>query len=212
MKTYLLALVCVFLSSVASAQAHQNHPNHSTSPTSTAKFAQLFKQASQNQPPIGGPFTLTDINQNPVTEKSLLGKYHLLFFGFTTCPDVCPAAMQQMASIYQQLTPKQQKQTQVVLISIDPKTDTIAKLKSFVTSFNPSFTAWRGTKEQIDEMTRNYLAYYAIKAEGPDQYQINHSSYIYLMGPNGKYLTHFRSSDSEETILNGLKNTLKPIK
>ncbi|NBV54966.1 MAG: SCO family protein, partial [Proteobacteria bacterium] len=134
---------------------------------------------------------------------------HLMFFGFSECKTECPVAMQQITRAYNQLIPEEQKQLQVVFISVDPKNDTLPVLKKFITAFNPAFTAWRGEKPEVDAITRNYLAYYAIKTDGKQQYQVNHSSYIYLMGPQGTYLTHFRGSDADATLLETLKSILK---
>lgn len=172
--------------------------------------------AAAGAPEVGGTFSLTDDQGRPVTETSLVGSgYHLIFFGFTNCPDVCPGMLSTVAGIYEKLTPDQQAKVQMVFVSVDPDRDTKEKLHEYVTAFNPSFVGWTGTKAQIDEMTRNYLAYYAIRKEGKDptvtvsstetgaargEYMVDHSAILYLMGPDGKYVTHFRSSDSATSI------------
>ncbi len=172
-------------------------------------------------PDIGGAFSLTDDQGLPVTEKTLVGdKYHLIFFGFTNCPDVCPGMLSTVAGIYEKLTPEQQARVQMVFVSVDPDRDTKEKLHEYVTAFNPTFVGWTGTKAQIDGMTRNYLAYYAIRKDGKDptvtvsstgagmgggDYMVDHSAILYLMGPDGAYVTHFRNSDSATSILERLQ-------
>ena len=164
---------------------------------------------------VGGAFSLTDDQGHPVSEKDLVGgTYHLIFFGFTNCPDVCPGMLSTVAGIYQKLTPEQQARVRMVFVSVDPDRDTREKLHEYVTGFDPSFVGWTGTKAQIDAMTRNYLAYYAIRKEGsgdgaaaPD-YKVDHSSLLYLMGPDGGYVTHFRNSDSATSILERLQEIL----
>jgi cytochrome oxidase Cu insertion factor (SCO1/SenC/PrrC family) len=158
---------------------------------------------------IGGAFNLNDDDGNPVSEQSLIGgKYTLIFFGFTNCPDVCPAMLQMMADTMSKLPQATQDKLNMVFVSVDPKRDDAGTLKAYVDGFDPRFTGWTGTKEQVDDMTRKYLAYYAVRApQNPsetDVYQVDHSSYLYLMGPNGKYITHFSNKASQSELLEKL--------
>jgi cytochrome oxidase Cu insertion factor (SCO1/SenC/PrrC family) len=162
-------------------------------------------------PTIGGTFSLTDDQNRPVTEKNLVGsKFHLLFFGFANCPDVCPGMLQTMAGVFEKLTPAEQARLQMVFISVDPARDTAEKLGAYVRGFNPNFVGWRGDKAQIDAMTTNYLAYYAQKPDvhAPDGYTMDHSALLYVMAPSGQYLTHLRNADSATFILERLREIL----
>lgn len=158
--------------------------------------------------PIGGTFTLTNDKGQRVSEQMMQGKYHLLFFGFANCADACPAMLSTMDWVYRQLPFAKQANMQVVFISVDPMRDTAGKLGEYVRGFNPAFEGWVGTQQEIDVMTKNYLAYYAVPdgARADDaEYQVKHSTYLYLMGPDGKYITHFRQSDSAVAIRDGLE-------
>ena len=161
-------------------------------------------------PEIGGPFTLRDDSGRVVTEATLAnGKYHLIFFGFAQCPDVCPGMLQLMAGVEENLSPAVREALQFVFVSVDPKRDSLEKLGDYVRSFSPSFVGWTGEQSEIDRMVKGYLAYYAIrpadKGAAPEDYTVDHSGFAYLMGPNGKYITHFRSSDSASSLQNGLE-------
>ena len=144
---------------------------------------------------IGGAFTLTNHHGQVVTEKSLLGKYSLIFFGFTYCPDVCPVAMQNMTAALDMLGDEADRITPV-FITTDPERDTVEKVAEHVAAFHKSFIGLTGTTEQVKTASKAYRIYAAKSknADMPDGYTINHASIIYLMGPDGKYLTHFNHS------------------
>jgi protein SCO1/2 len=161
---------------------------------------------------IGGTFTLTADDGSTVTEQSLLGKHHLLFFGFADCPDVCPGMLQMVAGIRQTLPEATRNAVQMVFISVDPERDNLAKLGAYVRGFDASFVGWTGTPEQLKAMSQAYLVYFAKKpipggAEG--DYTVDHSGYLYLMGPDGKYLKHFTSHDSATAISEALVSLVK---
>lgn len=163
---------------------------------------------AEGAPAIGGRFTLTDDQGRPVSEQTLLGKYHLIFFGFANCAEACPAMLSTMDWVYRQLPPAKQANVQMVFVSVDPMRDTAGKLGEYVRGFNPAFVGWVGTEAEIDIMTKNYLAYYAVPqgANASDAaYQVDHSTYLYLMGPDGVYITHFRQSDSATSIRDRLQ-------
>lgn len=152
-------------------------------------------------PAMGGAFVLTSVDGKTVTEQSLVGKYHALFFGYANCPDICPGTLQTMAGIFEAMPAEKRDKLQMIFISVDPARDTLAKLGTYVRSFHPNFIGWTGTKAQIDAMARNYLAYYALdKQDENGDYAVNHSSFMYLTGPDGKVITHLRSSDSAAAI------------
>ncbi len=159
-----------------------------------------------------GAFTMTDDAGRTVTERTLAdGTYHLIFFGFAHCADICPASLSMMAAMYQGLPLAQQSKLKVVFVTVDPDRDTAAKLGEFVRGFNPSFVAWRGTKTQTDVLVKNFLAYAAVTkdAKAPGGVQVDHSGFMYLMGPDGKYVTHVGSSDSLEVIQNRISAAIK---
>jgi len=161
---------------------------------------------------IGGAFTLTNHLGQKVTEKSLLGKYSLIFFGFTYCPDVCPVAMQNMTAALDMLGDEADKITPV-FITTDPERDTVEKVAEHVSAFHKSFIGLTGTTEQIKTASKAYRIYSAKRKNGdmPDGYSIDHASIIYFMGTDGKYLTHFNHSTPPKAMAVRIKLILGQI-
>ncbi len=141
---------------------------------------------------IGGAFTLTDHKGRSVTEKSLLGKYSLVFFGFTYCPDVCPIALQNITAALDMLGPNSERITPI-FITTDPERDTAEKIAEFVKGFHKDLIGLTGTPEQIKSAAKAYRVYYAkaMNKDAPGGYTIDHMTVIYFMGPDGKYISHF---------------------
>jgi len=141
---------------------------------------------------VGGPFALTDQNGRRVSDTDLRGQFLLVYFGFTFCPDACPTALGVMSAAIDKLGEKGARVTPI-LITVDPERDTQEVLKDYAASFHPRLLALRGNAEQTQAVAREYRVYFA-KAEGagdPDSYLVDHTTLIYLMGPDGKYLAHF---------------------
>ena len=139
---------------------------------------------------IGGAFTLIDHNGKTVTDANFRGRYMLVFFGYTFCPDVCPTALQTIAKVMDLLGAKADK-VQPVFISVDPERDTPKVLKSFMENFHPRMVGLTGSPEQVAAAAKVYRVYFA-KANDEDEYLMDHSANIYLMGPDGKFVTYFR--------------------
>ncbi len=171
------------------------------------KKAQVSDVVSTGVAQVGGPFTLTDENGNQVTEAMLKDKYSFIFFGFASCPDVCPVGLSKMAAVYEELPKSVQEQTQLIFITIDPARDTVPVVKEYTNMFHDKMIGLTGTNEQIDQAAKAYLAYYAKREnkEAPEFYMMDHSSYIYLMDKKGQYLRHFGHSLNVEDIISGAK-------
>jgi protein SCO1/2 len=135
---------------------------------------------------IGGAFTLSDQHGKPFTEKNLLGHYTLAYFGFTFCPAICPTELQRINVVLKNLGPLGDK-ILPLFITIDPARDTQKVIGAYVAQFNPRLVGLTGTQAQIDEALKAYKVY-ARKVEDPkmSDYTMDHSSYLYLIGPNGK--------------------------
>ena len=158
---------------------------------------------------VGGPFSLTDQTGNRVTDKDFRGRYLLVFFGFTNCPDVCPSALQVMAAALDKLGPKGQKITPL-FISVDPERDTPAQLATYVKSFHPRLVGLSGTPAEIEAVTKAYRVYVK-KVPDPKSsagYTFDHSAIIYLMGPDGAYLAHFTHASNADTMAERLAKLL----
>jgi cytochrome oxidase Cu insertion factor (SCO1/SenC/PrrC family) len=150
---------------------------------------------------IGGAFTLTDNTGKHVTDQDFHGKYTLVFFGFTSCPDICPAGLQLIAGALQKLGTKAQLITPI-FISVDPQRDTPEKLAAYVKNFDPRLVGLTGTPEEIAVVAKAYRVYYAKvpSKERPDDYTMDHTSIIYVMDPKGEFVTHFTPSTSVDDI------------
>jgi protein SCO1 len=140
---------------------------------------------------IGGDFALTDQNGQVRHPADFRGTLMLVYFGYSYCPDACPTALQDMSSALDALGPKGD-QVQPIFITIDPERDTAAQLKLYAENFHPRLLALTGTTDQVAEAARAYRVFYqkANSSEGGD-YLMDHSSFIYLMGRDGNYISHF---------------------
>lgn len=140
---------------------------------------------------IGGHFNLVDDSGNAVTEKNFLGKYSLVFFGFTHCPSVCPLGLQRMIAALQKIDSFESKITPI-FISVDPERDSPQRLQNYLQNFHPSIVGLTGTALQLENVARVYRAYFS-KSTDPnsENYTYDHSAIIYLMDEQGKYVAHF---------------------
>ncbi|HLO23209.1 MAG TPA: SCO family protein [Methyloceanibacter sp.] len=143
---------------------------------------------------IGGPFSLVDQTGKTVTDKDFRGRYMLVFFGFTHCPDVCPAELQVMADALGQLGPKASKIVPV-FISLDPERDRPEAVGAYVKNFGPNFVGLTGSPEAIAAAAKAYRVSFSKfeykDSNGQSGYSIDHLTLLYLMDKNGEYITHF---------------------
>lgn len=159
---------------------------------------------------IGGPFSLVDGDGKPVTDKSYRGKYMLVFFGYTFCPDVCPTTMNQVADALDRLGPKADRVVPI-FITVDPKRDTPEAVKQFAAAFSPRMVGLTGNAEQVGQAARAYRVYYAERrtGDGPNDYSMDHSSILYLMGPDGRFVAPIRAEGTGEQIAADLERLVK---
>ena len=158
-----------------------------------AGAAPLAGCGSQNAPPAsqsggpGGPFSLVDENGRPVDQGVLKGKWTVVFFGYSYCPDVCPATLTVLGQAMDQLGPLA-KDAQVVFITVDPARDTPAHLKAYLSSpvFPKNIIGLTGSATQIAQAAKAYGVYYE-KAGGGANYTVDHSVVLYLMDPQGRF-------------------------
>ena len=148
---------------------------------------------------IGGPFTLTDQHGHTFSSSALHGKLALIYFGYTYCPDVCPTELQAMSQAVDQLGEAGEKVTPV-FITVDPERDTVDQLAGYAQHFHPRLVALTGSEEQVREAARAYRVYYHVPEEEGDAYLVDHSTFVYLMGPDGSYRTHFGIDASPEAV------------
>lgn len=142
---------------------------------------------STGQPAVGGPFQLVNQNGDAVDQTLLNDKWSLVFFGFTHCPDYCPATLGMLSATMEQLGDRAQDM-QIVFISVDPERDTPQLLNDYLSSdgFPQGVVGLTGTPEQVAQAARSYRAFYEKAGQG-EAYTMNHSLTIYLMGPDGQF-------------------------
>lgn len=149
---------------------------------------------------FGGPFTLTDHTGKTVTEKDYAGKYRLIYFGFTYCPAICPTELAKITSAMNMLDDKGAG-IQPLFITVDPERDTVEAMGKYVSLFHPSLIGLTGTAEQIKDVAKAYKIYFAkVQDESMSDYTMDHSSFIYFIGPDDRLLQIFRMEDSAETM------------
>jgi cytochrome oxidase Cu insertion factor (SCO1/SenC/PrrC family) len=161
------------------------------------------------RPAIGGPFALTDQDGRTVTSDSLKGKPTLIYFGYTYCPDVCPTSLLLMETAIDKLGPDAAKKVNLVFITIDPTRDTEKLIKDYVENFGPTFIGLTGTQDQVAAAARAYRVYFQ-KVPGKDgaPYLMDHSSIVYLLDRNGRFVTHFTHEAKAEAIAAGVERLL----
>lgn len=158
---------------------------------------------------VGGPFTLTDHTGRRVTDQDFRGKYMLVYFGFTFCPDVCPTGLQVMAAALDQLGPKAEEIIPI-FISVDPERDTPEQLAQYVPSFHSRLIGLTGSPEEIQSVAKAYRVYFRkVKDEkSTAEYTIDHTSIIYLMDPNGEFVAHFTHATPVDVMVEKLEKVL----
>ncbi len=141
---------------------------------------------------IGGPFTLTNTKGKVVTDQDFRGKFMLVMFGYTYCPDICPTELNVISETMNKLGSKADDIVPI-FITVDPARDDVAKMTDYMSSFSPRLVGLTGTDEQIKQAASAYRVYYAKSEDGSSDgsYLMDHSTFIYLMSPQGEYVTHF---------------------
>jgi protein SCO1 len=138
---------------------------------------------------IGGPFQLLAHNGQQVTEKDLLGRPNLVFFGYTHCPDVCHTTLFEMSEILRAMGPE--AKVGGIFVTVDPERDTPEALKDYLANFDARIIGLTGPRAQLEPMLRSYRIY-AKRAPGKDEdYAVDHTTVVYLMDKNGRFVTSF---------------------
>jgi protein SCO1/2 len=156
---------------------------------------------------IGGPFHLIDQNGKPVNDGDLKGKWQLVFFGYTHCPDACPTALNEIALALDRLGAKRDA-VEVVFITVDPERDTPEVLKSYVASFDAPIIALTGAPDAVAQAARAYRVFYAKHPLPDGGYDMDHSAVIYVMSPEGRFTATFTPDSTAEAIADRLQKLL----
>jgi len=150
----------------------------------------LGRVVSEGTPSIGGPFTLTDQDGRKRSSADFHGRYMLIYFGYSYCPDVCPTTLALMGDALAKADPKG-GHIVPIFITIDPERDTAKRMKDYVRAFGPQFVGLTGDVKTIAKVAAAYRVYFKKHALEGGQYGMDHSSVIFLMGPDGKFVTYW---------------------
>ncbi len=155
---------------------------------------------------IGGPFTATDHTGKKVTDKDYRGKFMLVYFGFTYCPDVCPTELQHIAAALDIIGEKRRKHLTPLFVTIDPERDTRELMASYVDNFHPDIVGLIGSMDEIKKIARAYRVYFkkVKEKDSPDGYTMDHSALVFLMDDKGQYVRHFAYGTSGERMDRGI--------
>lgn len=161
----------------------------------------------QGEAMIGGAFTLVDGAGNTVTDADFKGKYMLVYFGFTHCPDICPTTLLMMTNALEQMG-DDAKDIVPLFITLDPERDTPKVVGAYVKNFTPKLVGLTGSMAQITKAADAYKVYFSkVKSEDSAMgYMIDHSGFMYLMDRDGKYVAHYTHTMPLQSLVSGLRN------
>ena len=154
---------------------------------------------------IGGPFALSDDTDAPVTERVLAGKPYTIYFGYTYCPEICPTTLLDLSRWIKALGTDAAK-LNYVFVTVDPERDTSQLMHVYLSSFDKRIRGFTGTPEQIAKIARQYRVYYNKIPTKDGGYVMDHSSIIYLMGPDGKFVSVIAYQESDASAVAKLRN------
>lgn len=162
---------------------------------------------------IGAPFALTDQNGRHVTDRDFAGKYRIMYFGYTFCPDVCPTGLQMLGAglkLFEQADPARGARVVPVFVTVDPVRDTPAAIKPFVAAFHPRMVGLTGSAADIAALAKAY-GIYAKKgaAQAGGGYLVDHSALAYLMGPDGQPIALLPQEGPPQAVADALATWVK---
>jgi cytochrome oxidase Cu insertion factor (SCO1/SenC/PrrC family) len=192
-----LALACVLFSPPVAA-------NETTEPSAT----ELIEGLLSGRAPVGGPFELIDQTGHRRGDADFRGKLVVLYFGYTYCPDVCPTELQSISLALDKLGAAAET-VQPLFITVDPERDTPARLADFVSSFHPRLIGLTGSLAEIRKTAIAYRTFFAKNdSTRPDEYSVDHSGFIYLVGKDGRYLGFLPPGLAPDAIADAIRARL----
>jgi protein SCO1/2 len=160
---------------------------------------------------FGGPFTLTASDGSTKTDESFRGRWMLVYFGYTHCPNICPMTLSAISRALDTLGPLAAK-VQPVYITIDPERDTPEQMDDYTRAFDPRIVGLTGTPQAIATVANEYRVFYKkVAGQSGDDYSMMHSSYIYVMDPDGRYVTLITQSEDPTAISGRMREILTAI-
>lgn len=175
--------------------------------------SQAVKQGpSVGKAAIGGPFKLIKHDGKNVTEKDFLGKWTVIYFGFTHCPDICPDELQKLAAAVDKIKEKSGIDIVPVFISVDPERDTVEQVREYVKEFHPKLIGLTGSSDEIRNVARAYRVYYMKTAEEDSDYLVDHSIVMYLMSTKMEFVKFFGKNNEVDSLADGIIKEIKQYK
>jgi protein SCO1/2 len=167
----------------------------------------LGRMVTTGQADVGGPFQLTDQHGKRIGDKDFRGRYMLIYFGYSFCPDVCPTTLAVIAQALDKLGGRSH-QVVPIFITIDPERDTPKVLDDYMKAFGPSFVGLTGGAAEIKDVEKRYRVYAVKKPLPGGSYGMDHSSVIYLMGPDGKMVSFYDEAVSPDELAKDLRSKI----
>jgi protein SCO1/2 len=160
---------------------------------------------------IGGHFALADLAGRTVTEESFPGKWPLIYFGFTSCPDTCPTALHQIRAALDALG-ADASSVQPLFVTLDPERDTPDRLGAYLAHFDPRIIGLRGSRAQTEAAAAAFRVYVRVNKKTPqsESYTIDHSSFLFLMKPDGSFARVLQADGSGHALADTLREQLRP--
>jgi protein SCO1/2 len=175
---------------------------------SESERGRRLEAADTGAPAIGGAFTLVDQDNITVTENDLVGRWTLIYFGYTFCPDVCPVTLTNMAVAIEALGAAGNRIVPMFM-TVDPERDTVESLKEYAQHFHPRMRFLTGSEQQVDQAMKGFRVYRAIRREpNVESYLVDHTAIVYLMGPDGTFVTSFSHATSVADMTERLRRLL----
>lgn len=194
--------LAVMLSVAASPSRAEDIPQRSA--------VELMDALMWNREPVGGPFALTDHTGKRRTDADFRGKFMLVYFGFTYCPDICPTDLQEIGLAIDKLGAAGEA-VQPLFITVDPERDTPEHLAEYVALFHPRLVALTGEAKAISQVALAYKAYYTKVPSAGGDYTVDHSVFVYLMDREGKYLGFFPPGTSADRMVEVIRPHLAAV-
>ena len=196
-QTVFIVSVIAFIGGLVAAQQFLSTPNKPSKPIPIAG-----KQ-------FGGDFTLSEKGAAPVSLSDYRGKVVVMYFGFASCPDVCPTSLAVIGSAMKKLSEKELANVQGIFISVDPERDNGEKLKEYAQYFHKNFVGITGTPEEVAKVARQYGAYYAkVDSDSALNYLVDHTSTTYIIGRDVQFVASRPHGASADEVLAGIREAL----
>ena len=175
----------------------------------TALIGRDYLEGQKRTAAVGGPFQLVRTDGRTVSNKDFRGKFVLIYFGYTSCPDVCPTTMADLGIALKRLG-AQADEIQPVFVTVDPGRDTPEVLKGYASAFSPRLIALTGSPQEISTVEKEFHVYAKFEktGSGADDYTVDHSSFFYLLGPDGRFITVLRADQQGDDLARSLAHYL----